>query len=99
LLEHTDRWRGDVVDWSHGHSAWGWLIPIAVSAVAAAGAAAIARWQPLSAGSGIQHVEAVDRGESDPPPLSVVPARFVGGLLSVGVAGMVLGREGPTVHM
>ncbi|MGC4964301.1 ClC family H(+)/Cl(-) exchange transporter [Gordonia sp. DT218] len=99
LLEHTEQWRGDMVDWAHGHSGWGWLIPIAVSAVAAAGAAAIARWQPLSAGSGIQHVEAVDRGESDPPPLSVVPARFVGGLLSVGLAGMVLGREGPTVHM
>ncbi|AZG46478.1 ClC family H(+)/Cl(-) exchange transporter [Gordonia insulae] len=99
LLEHMDRWRADIVDWAHAHSAWGWIIPIVISALAAAAAAAIARWQPLAAGSGIQHVEAVDRGESDPPPLSVVPARFVGGLLSVGLAGMVLGREGPTVHM
>jgi chloride channel protein, CIC family len=99
LLEHIDAWRGELVEWSHGHSAWAWLVPVAVSAVAAAAATAIARWQPLSAGSGIQHVEAVDRGEADPPPLSVVPARFVGGLLSIGAAGMVLGREGPTVHM
>ncbi|MFW0782974.1 ClC family H(+)/Cl(-) exchange transporter [Gordonia sp. CPCC 206044] len=99
LLEHIDAWRTDVVDWSHLHAPWGWFIPVGMAAAAAALAAAIARWQPLSAGSGIQHVEAVDRGEADPPPLSVVPARFVGGLLSVGVAGMVLGREGPTVHM
>ncbi|WP_419229973.1 ClC family H(+)/Cl(-) exchange transporter [Gordonia sp. CPCC 205515] len=99
VLEHSERWRTELLDWSHAHHGWGWLIPIVISAVAAAAAAAIARWQPLSAGSGIQHVEAVDRGEADPPPLSVVPARFVGGILSVGIAGLVLGREGPTVHM
>lgn len=99
VLEHSERWRTHMLDWSHTHHGWGWMIPVIVSAVAAALAAAIARWQPLSAGSGIQHVEAVDRGEAQPPPLSVVPARFVGGILSVGIAGMVLGREGPTVHM
>ncbi len=98
-LERTDRWRTDMVEWAHTQHLWGWLVPVVVSAAAAAAAAAIARWQPLSAGSGIQHVEAVDRDEADPPPLSVVPARFVGGLLSVGASGMVLGREGPTVHM
>ncbi|MGV9709466.1 ClC family H(+)/Cl(-) exchange transporter [Gordonia sp. NPDC003424] len=99
VLVRSEHWRDDLLDWSHAHHGWGWLIPVIVSGAAAAGAAAIARWQPLSAGSGIQHVEAVDRGEADPPPLSVVPARFVGGILSVGIAGMVLGREGPTVHM
>ncbi|MEE4024917.1 ClC family H(+)/Cl(-) exchange transporter [Gordonia sp. PKS22-38] len=98
-LEVIDDRRAEVIEWSHTHPAWGWLIPVSVAGVAAAAAAAIARWQPLAAGSGIQHVEAVDRGEADPPPLSVIPARFVGGLLSNGVAGMVLGREGPTVHM
>lgn len=29
----------------------------------------------------------------------MVPARFVGGLVSIGLGGLVLGREGPTVHM
>ena len=39
---------------------------------------------PLASGSGIQHVEAVDRGQAEPPPLSVLPSRFVGALLSIG---------------
>ncbi len=97
-LERLDSVRIDLFQWSHGITL-GWLIPIAVSAAAAAVGAGIGRWVPLSAGSGIQHVEAVDRGQADPPPLRVVPARFVGGLVSIGLGGLVLGREGPTVHM
>ncbi|MGK2879526.1 MAG: ClC family H(+)/Cl(-) exchange transporter [Mycobacterium sp.] len=99
LLERAELWRDHMVEWSHGISAVGWLIPVAVCALTAASAATISKFVPRAAGSGIQHVEAVDRGESDPPPLIVVPARFIGGILSIGTAGLVLGREGPTVHM
>lgn len=99
LLEHAEAWREDMVEWSHTVASVGWLAPIAVCATAAALAATISKFVPRAAGSGIQHVEAVDRGESEPPPLIVVPARFIGGILSIGVGGLVLGREGPTVHM
>ena len=100
LLEHIDAWRvGTVLNWTSTHGPWGWLVPVSISAAAAVGATYIALRVPLAAGNGIQHVEAVERGEADPPPLRVVPARFVGGLLSIGVGGMVLGREGPTVHI
>ena len=51
-----------------------------------------------AAGSGIEHVEAVYRGEAQPPLLLLLPAKFIGGVLSMG-SGLVLGREGPTVHM
>lgn len=97
-LRQADEWRVDMLGWAHDLPGPGWLIPIAITATGAALAALIVRYVPLSAGSGIQHVEAVSRGDAEPAPLSVLPAKFVGGLLSIG-SGLVLGREGPTVHM
>jgi CIC family chloride channel protein len=66
-------------------------------------ACALARWlvvqfAPIAAGSGVQHVEAMMRGEVAPAGLAVIPVKFIGGLLAIG-SGLVLGREGPTVQM
>ncbi|MCF8610504.1 ClC family H(+)/Cl(-) exchange transporter [Gordonia sp. HY285] len=97
-LSHLDRWRVDMLDWADTLPGPGWLIPIGVTAAGAVIAAMIVHVMPLASGSGIQHVEAVQRGEADPPPLLLLPAKFVGGLIAIG-AGLVLGREGPTVHM
>ncbi|WP_207842938.1 ClC family H(+)/Cl(-) exchange transporter [Williamsia soli] len=97
-LREADEWRVEMLRWAHDLPGPGWLIPIAITATGAALAALIVRQIPLAAGSGIQHVEAVSRGEAGPPPLRVLPAKFIGGLLSIG-SGMILGREGPTVHM
>jgi CIC family chloride channel protein len=97
-LEIADRLRIDLVDWAHGLPGPGWLVPMAAAALGAALAALIVRWVPLAAGSGIQHVEAVYKGEAQPPLLPLLPAKFIGGVLSMG-SGLVLGREGPTVHM
>lgn len=99
LLIRTDGLRADLAAWALGHGPWGPLVPIAVSTLAAAFATWIGRRWPMSGGSGIQQVEAVERGEDRPAPPSTVPTRFIGGLASIGAAGMVLGREGPTVHM
>jgi CIC family chloride channel protein len=97
-LRSADVLRGELVDWTHHLPGPGWLIPMAVTAGCATLAAAVVRWMPLAAGSGIQHVEAVYRGEAAPPMLRLLPAKFVGGVLGIG-SGLVLGREGPTVHM
>jgi CIC family chloride channel protein len=97
-LQKADDLRIDFVDWTHHLPGPGWLVPMAVVAAGATLAALIVRWEPLAAGSGIQHVEAVFLGEARPPMIRLLPAKFVGGVLSMG-SGLVLGREGPTVHM
>ncbi|MFD6857606.1 ClC family H(+)/Cl(-) exchange transporter [Rhodococcus sp. NPDC060090] len=97
-LHVADAWRADVLEWAHSLPGPNWLIPMAFTGLCAATAALIVGRVPLAAGSGIQHVEAVARDEAAPPPLRVVPARFIGGVLSIG-SGLVLGREGPIVHM
>jgi chloride channel protein, CIC family len=97
-LQTADDLRIDFVGWAHELPGPGWLVPMAAAAAGATLAALIVRWEPLAAGSGIQHVEAVFLGEARPPLIRLVPAKFIGGVLSMG-SGLVLGREGPTVHM
>ena len=98
-LAWADRTRLAVLAYSHAHFPYlGWLVPVIAAAVCVAIARFLVRLQPLASGSGVQRVEAVMRGEAEPAPPSVLPVKFVGGVLSIG-AGMALGREGPTVQM
>lgn len=93
FLETLARWKDDGI--------WGlpgWLAAMVVVGISVA----LARWlvcfAPSSAGSGVQHVEAVMREQAEPAPFRVLPIKFVGGLLAM-VPGLALGREGPTIQM
>ncbi len=69
-----------------------------VAAASAIAASLVRRFSPYAAGSGIPHVEAVAKGQLAPAPLSLIPVKFIGGLLAIG-SGLALGREGPSVQM
>ncbi|MFF4369296.1 ClC family H(+)/Cl(-) exchange transporter [Streptomyces sp. NPDC001594] len=97
-LERADALRVALLHAAHGLGAAGALVPVALTAAGALVACLIARSVPHAAGSGIQHVEAVWRREADTHPLLLPVAKFTGGLAGIG-SGLVLGREGPIVHM
>ena len=98
-LDNADRWRDALVRWAQGESLVGLLLVAAICAAAAAVAAwLVRRYSPHASGSGIPHVEAVLNEELPPVPFTLIPVKFVGGVLAIG-SGLALGREGPTVQM
>ena len=98
-LDGAEQIWAPLLAWAHRYPTVGWLAP----ALIAAAAAFLARWlvgrfAPEASGSGVQHVESVIKGNAGAMPAAVLPVKFVGGVLALGV-GMALGREGPTVQM
>lgn len=98
-LEAADRLRELFCLWGYDKNVLGFAVIVVVSASAVACAAwLVRRFSPLAEGSGIPHVEGVLDGSAPPARFSLLPVKFIGGLLSMG-SGLALGREGPSVQM
>jgi CIC family chloride channel protein len=77
----------------------GWLVGGALSAtLVVLSVWLVRRFAPEAGGSGIQEVEGALDGVRPMRWHRLLPVKFFGGLASLG-AGLVLGREGPTVQM
>ena len=77
----------------------GWLVIASlVASTTALAAWLVRRFAPNAGGSGVPDVEKVLRGHLEPHHARVLPVKFFGGWLALS-AGLLLGREGPTVQM
>ena len=99
LLTVGDNLRNGLVIWAHQFPVFGWVFPVAFSALGASLAVfMVRRYSPEASGSGIPHLEAVLHRMRDLHWSRVLPVKFLGGALAIG-GGLALGREGPTVQM
>ncbi len=72
-----------------------WFLALAVLLVIVS---RLIRWEPATSGSGIPQIDAEVIDRMDAPWHRVIPAKFAEGTL-VALAGLSMGREGPSVQL
>ena len=90
-LQYAGEWLNQIKQYV-GHSpirAAAWFAALVVMAVVVG---LLVKWEPMISGSGIPQLEGEMSGKLDQPWYRVLPAKFLGGFLSV-FAGLSLGRD------
>ena len=96
-LQYAGDWLNMVRDYV-GHSpvkAAGWFGILILMALIVG---RLVKWEPMISGSGIPQLEGEMTGKLNQSWWRVLPAKFLGGFLSV-FAGLSLGREGPSIQL
>ncbi len=78
---------------------WGWAILAPAAFIIGCVVGLMVRFCPESSGSGIPHVHAVLLHARSMRWWRLLPVKFAGGVLGIGLGGLSLGREGPTVQI
>lgn len=95
--DYVESWRDDLFKWAAVSSGYRWVVlPVILVLVLVAGY--LTETVPEAAGSGIPFVKAYFRRRRKLVWQSLLPAKFVGCLLSVA-SGLSVGREGPMLQM
>ena len=96
-LKYAGKWMDEIITFA-GQSPVrmaGWLLVLMVLAVLVG---LLVRWEPMISGSGIPQLEGEMAGKLSQKWWRVLPAKFAGGFLSL-LAGLSLGREGPSIQL
>lgn len=94
--DHVEHWRNNFQTASQG-AGHIWVVPLAFAAMAIA-AGYLTHMVPEAAGSGIPHIKAYLQKQRRLNWKTLLPAKFLGCLLSVA-SGLSVGREGPMLQM
>lgn len=99
-LDYGEVLRNRIIGLAHQHTAAGPCIIMGLAFMAVMlSAGLVSRFSPEASGSGIPHLKAVLLGHRLPFRwLRVLVVKFLSTTIG-GAGGLVLGREGPTVHM
>lgn len=97
LLEFAGKWMDLILQYGRENPviSGAWFLLLAAMACIVG---KLVKWEPMISGSGIPQVEGEMMGKLNQRWWRILPAKFLGGFLSL-LAGLSLGREGPSIQI